>query len=219
MRNFRAISAIIIGLAVAGCSGPDTATRNSPLEMPAVSAPATLPSFDIRDIRVSVPKSLKVSEADRYFPGGDIVWREDPRGDRHAQVKAIFDAGLGQGVQSIGPGLVPAILDVEVKRFHALTEKARYSTGGVHAIQFNMVLRNPETGQAYGAPQFVKADFKAFGGEAAIKAESRGITQKYRIKNQLAQVIATQLTQPGGYQAANLGLMGVLDKLGASNKN
>lgn len=82
-----------------------------------------------------------------------------------------------------------------------------------------MLLRNPETGTAYGESQFVKADFKALGGQAAIKAEQQGITQKYRITNHLASVIQRQLTSPEGYQAANLGLMGALNQLGASNEN
>lgn len=217
MQTRKIIAAMVMGLSVAGCAAPETATRNAPLEAPAARVSA--PVYAIQDIRVSVPKSLKVSEANRYFPSGDIVWREDPIGDRHAQVKAIFETGLGQGIRAMQPGNVPAVLDVKVTRFHALTEKARYTTGGVHSLQFHVVLRNPETGLAYGESQFVKADFKALGGEAAIKAEARGVTQKYRITNHLAKVIQSQLTSPDGYKAANLGLIGALEKLGASNEN
>lgn len=217
MKTRRVICALIAGLTVSGCSAPETATRNAPLD----TAPAMVaaPSYAIQDIRVSVPKSLKVSEANRYYPGGDIVWREDPAGDRHAQVEAIFEDAMRQGVNAMQPGEVPAVLDIQVTRFHALTEKARYTVGGVHSLQFHMLLRNPETGAAYGEPQFVKADFKALGGQAAIKAESQGITQKYRIKNHLASVIQSQLGSAAGYQSANLGLMGALNQLGASNKN
>lgn len=217
MLTRHAIAAMIMGLSVAGCSAPETATRNAPLDTPTATVAA--PAYAIQEIRVSVPKTLKVSEANRYYPGGDIVWREDPAGDRHAQVKAIFEAAMMQGVTAMQPGHVPAALDIQVTRFHALTEKARYTVGGVHSLQFHMQLRNPETGMAYGEPQFVKADFKALGGQAAIKAEQQGITQKYRITNHLAGVIQRQLTSPGGYQAANLGLMGALNQLGASNKN
>lgn len=217
MKTRQAIAALIVGLSVAGCSTPETATRNASLETPSVAVAA--PAYAVQEIRVNVPKSLRVSEANRYLPGGDIVWREDPAGDRHAQVKAIFEAAMQQGVNAMQPGHLPAVLDIQVTRFHALTEKARYTVGGVHALQFHMLLRNPETGVAYGKPQFVKADFKALGGQAAIKAEQQGITQKYRITNHLASVIQRQLTSPEGYQAANLGLMGALNQLGASNEN
>ncbi|WP_135504835.1 DUF6778 family protein [Roseovarius aestuariivivens] len=201
----------LMGLAVSGCASVETATRNAPLAAVDI-APVEL-TYNVQDIRVSVPKSLKVSEANRYYPGGDIVWREDPLGDRHAQVKAIVENALRKGVETMKPGLVPVILDVEVTRFHALSEKTRYTIGGVHAIQFNMVLRNPETGVALGEPHFVKADFKGLGGQAAIAAEARGVTQKYRITQRLAQVIQAELSGEGGYQATNLGLIGALNQL------
>ena len=213
---YRKIFAVLaMGLAVSGCSSVDTATRNVPLDAPVATqnvAPVAI-SFDVREIRVSVPKSLKVSEANRYYPSGDIVWREDPAGDRHAQVKAIVEAGLAEGIGQMPRGSVPAVLDVEVARFHAVTEKARYTIGGVHSIQFKMVLRDPATGQAYGEPHLVKADFKALGGQAAIAAEAQGITQKYRITKHLAHVIQTELTSPGGYRAASLGLLGAINQL------
>ncbi|WP_288939531.1 DUF6778 family protein [uncultured Roseovarius sp.] len=211
MSLFRLIAVMLMGLAVSGCASVDTATRNAPLEAPQIQA-APL-SFDVKAVRVSVPDNLRVSEANRYYPGGDIVWREDPPGDRHAQVKAIFQAGLERGVSEMEPGLVPVILEVEVTRFHALTEKARYTIGGVHALQFKMQMRNPETGLIYGKPHFVKADFRALGGAEAIKAERQGITQKYRITNHLAQVIKTELTDPNGYKAAFLGMMGAINQL------
>ena len=162
---------------------------------------------------MTVPETLKVSEANSYYPGGDIVWREDPLGDRYAQVQAIFETAMQQGVSEMGEGNLPVYLDVQVSRFHALTEKARYTIGGVHALQFTYVLRNPETGEAYGEPKFVKADFKAFGGARAINAERNGITQKVRIVNQLAEVIRTELTSADGYSAANLGLIGAINQL------
>lgn len=211
MNPFRFIAVIFMGLAVTGCASVETATRNAPLEAPQIQA--TPLSFDVTDIRVSVPETLRVSEANRYYPGGDIVWREDPQGDRHAQVKAIFETAFAQGVSELEPGLVPVVLEVEVTRFHALTEKARYTIGGVHALQFKMQMRNPQTGQVYGEPHVIKADFRALGGAEAIKAERQGITQKYRITNHLAQVIKTELTDPEGYKAAFLGMMGAINQL------
>ena len=211
MLYFRLIGALMLGFGLSACATGDTATRNAQLESPAMQA-APL-SLDVQAIRVSVPKSLKVSERNRYYPGGDIVWREDPLGDRHAQVKAIFEAGLSKGVAHMDHGTVPVMLDVMVTRFHALSEKARYTIGGVHAVQFKFVLRNPETGEAYGEPKFVKADFKAYGGQMAINAESKGLTQKVRITHQLSEVIRQELEEPDGYHAEANGLLGALNQL------
>jgi hypothetical protein len=211
MKNIRIIAALMLGFAVSACGSVETATRNAPLETPEMT-PSPV-SFDVQAVRVSVPKSLKVSEANRYYPGGDIVWREDPMGDRHAQVKSIVQEGITRGIGAMEPGTVPVVMDIEVTRFHALTEKARYTIGGVHAVQFKMQLRNPETGQSYGEPKFVKADFKAFGGARAINAERNGVTQKSRITNQLAKVIKAELTSSEGYQTANTGIIGAINQL------
>jgi len=76
-----------------------------------------------------VPETLKVSEQNSYFPGGDIVWRGDAAGNRHEQAKAVFDRALTQGTETL-EGIVNVGLDVRVERFHALTQKARHTTGG-----------------------------------------------------------------------------------------
>lgn len=211
MKKLRVIAALAIGLAASACAPVETVTRNAPPEAPMVQ-PLPL-FFDVREVRVRVPETLKVSEANSYYPGGDIVWRGDPPGDRHAQVRAIFEDALRRGVESMGAGAVPVVLDVTVTRFHALTEKARYTIGGVHALTFEYVLRNPETGVAYGAPKQVRADLKAFGGARAIAAEREGITQKRRITEHLAEAIRTELTDPEGHKAAGLGLIGALNQI------
>lgn len=215
MKRLGMIAALTAGLALSACgtAPTHTATRSALLPLEAGEMAPQQVFFNVTSVRVNVPKSLTVSEANRYYPGGDIVWREDPPGDRHQQVKAIFEAAMQKGASTIRPGGIPVMLDIEVTRFHALTEKARYTVGGVHALQFNMLLRNPETGEPLGEPEFVKADFKALGGQAAIKAERAGKTQKVRIIDHLASVIRQELTEPGGYRAANLGLIGALNQL------
>ncbi|MEL7397455.1 MAG: DUF6778 family protein [Pseudomonadota bacterium] len=210
------IFGLLAGLALTACaSAPVETTRNVPGTAPTERlAAAPVPSsFDIQTVLVEVPGTLEVSERNRFYPGGDIVWREDPVGDRHSQVQKIVENAMVQGVRQMTPGTVPAQLHIEVTRFHALTEKARYTVGGVHSIQFNMSLRDPVTGQLFGEPKFVKADFKALGGKAAFAAERVGNTQKVRITNHLIGVIQSEMTQPGGYVADNLGLFGALNQL------
>lgn len=202
----RAIAALVLGLAVSGCASVETATRNAPLDVTSMKAPAV--RVDVREIRVSVPETLRVSEANAYLPAGDIVWRGDPPGDRYQQVKAIFEDALARGTAMMGPGSVPVVLEVEVTRFHALTEKARYTVGGMHGLQFKMQLRDAETGQLYGQPELIKANLRGFGGQAALEAERIGQTQKVRITDHLANVIQQELSGPDGYVAANLRFAG-----------
>jgi len=211
MHSVKFIVALVLGLGLSACASVETATRNAPLDAPALR-PAAVP-LDVREVRVTVPRSLKVSEANRYLPGGDIVWREDAPGDRHAQVAEILNDALERGVAALPEGGVPVMLDVELSRFHALSEKARYTVGGVHAIQFTYVLRDPRTGVALSQPKFVKADFKAFGGQKAIAAERQGITQKVRITGHVARVIRAELGAGQGYRAQATGLIGALNQL------
>lgn len=62
-------------------------------------------------------------------------------------------------------------------RFHVLTEKARYLTGGVHNITFNLTLRDPDTGNLWVEPREVRTDLIGLGGNVALQAEARGQTQ------------------------------------------
>lgn len=102
---------------------------------------------------------------------------------------------------------------INVRRFHALTEKARYTVGGVHNIVFDMALADPVTGDLIEPWREVRADLKAFGGQDAIEAEARGETQKVRITDHLAQVLREEISTPGGHKNANLGLIQLMNQI------
>ncbi|MDJ0631188.1 MAG: hypothetical protein QNJ44_23230 [Rhodobacter sp.] len=183
-------------------------TLNAPVEAPAQS----VASYKVVGVTVNVPETLRVNEANRYYPGGDIVWREDPIGNRHEQVRVIIQTALEKGAARVD-GDQDVIAEVSVSRFHALTEKARYTVGGVHAIQFSLRLVDAETGAVVRGPKFIKADFEALGGQAAVRAEARGVTQKVRITDHLAYVIEQELTRPQGFVEYDNGLMGAINQL------
>lgn len=226
-RIYRSILAVGLALGLSACASVesvdsnayyDTASRAAPVaDTLNPSADTTAPvaiaaTFKVVAVNVSVPQSLRVSEANRYYPSGDIVWREDPIGNRHEQVRAIVAAGLTKGVSGFD-GDRDVVLDVVVRRFHALTEKARYTIGGVHAIQFDMQIRDARTGAILMEPRRVKADFDALGGRAAVAAEARGVTQKVRITNHLAFVIQQELGNAAGYAERDTGIIGAINQL------
>lgn len=210
MKLLRNIAALALVTGVAACGSVETASRNAPLE-----APAPVQHFaamSIADFKINVSRGLKVSEAKRYYPGGDIVWRGEPLGDRHLQVARIFQESVGKS-QALGADGYPVNVVINVKRFHAITEKARYTVGGVHSITFDMMLTDPRTGLQVGETRTIKADLEAFGGARAINAERNGISQKYRITNHLAQVLHQEMTSPDGNQTANLGFFQAINDL------
>ncbi|MFD2739413.1 DUF6778 family protein [Sulfitobacter aestuarii] len=201
MKAFKLIAALGLGVIVSACAAPQTVSRNATatasLDMAGQRAAAPL---QVRKINVSVPRSLEVSEANRYYPSGDIVWREDPIGDRHAQVKTIFEDALAAGTADLKGR--PVVLDVEVTRFHALTEKTRYSVGGIHSIKFLLTVRDARSGAVLAPTREIEADLRGYGGKRAIAAEQRGETQKVRISAHLGNVIRAQLQQTAAAMVA-----------------
>ena len=128
-----------------------------------------------------------------YLRDADIVWRGDALGDRHDQVKTIFEDAIGRAAASFS-GDLPVVLHIEVRRFHAVTERTRYTIGGVHEIDFVLSVTNGRTGDVLIPPYFISTNIRAFGGEEALAAEHAGLTQKVRILAHLEELIVSELT-------------------------
>lgn len=184
--NNMLIAALAIGLSA--CAAIKPAPQSDP-----VSQAIPTETYNVRHLRVFLPNTLGVSEANSYFPASDIVWRGDPYGNRLEQVGTIFMESMRRGVSDLR-GTRAIKVEVEVKRFHALTNRTRYTIGGNHSIHFVLTLRDAHTGAVIGVPRFIQADLKAFGGSRAIKSDHRGQTQKVRITDHLAEVFKREIT-------------------------
>lgn len=182
--------------AMTACSTVDVVSRNAPLETPrlgAEQAPQVLRDYSLHSIRFAVPQDMTVSEANSYYPIADIVWRGDPLGNRAEQISAIFQTSI----RAAGEGLTgarPVTVDVELVRFHSLTERTRYSVGGVHSIKFDLTVRDAVTGEVLEAARRIDGDLAALGGYAALAADNQGQTQKVRITNHLTNLFLRELT-------------------------
>ncbi|MGC8203513.1 DUF6778 family protein [Aliiroseovarius sp. PTFE2010] len=196
----------------AGCSLPaqDAPTRGAPhvaallngqtttsLDAQGITQTILQPDYRLRRVYVRVPDELEPSESNSYYPRADIVWHGDPFGDRHAQVKAVVQ-GAAERAIAITRGDKPVDLDIEVRRFHALSERTRYTVGGRHEFEFKLTFLNAETGLPLAPPRLVQAEIKGFGGLAAVRAEALGQTQKVRITDYLAQFVAQQTAMGPG---------------------
>lgn len=216
MISLRHITLLFCALGLSACvSAQGPASRNaspagSPLAAMSQSSGSTaaLPAspasvflaaqYDVETVNVTVPPSLKVSEANTFKPRADIVWRGEAPGDRHQQVAAIFQDALTRGTAPMQTGR-KVVLDVEVTRFHALTEKTRYTIGGMHEMRFVLTLRDAATGQVLDGPREVVADTKAAGGATAIAEDQAGRTQRVVTVERLSQVIRRELSAPASH--------------------
>lgn len=222
MTTFRKPFSLLAILAVSACATGEPASRSAsigqidiaqagaPVLNFAASGPGVAvlaPKYTVAELRVNVPRSLKVSEANTFLPAADIVWRGEPLADRYAQVAQIFNDGMLAGTQGMARG--PAVVvEVEVTRFHCLTEKTRFTVGGNHAIQFILTVRDAATGAVLEGPRPVIADVKASGGVAAIAEDQAGRTQRVVVVERIAQVIRRELSAPAPAPEAQAALVG-----------
>ena len=226
MNKFRTLMLALAAVSVSACAGPQTASRNAigpaTNDAPALSqakqralaasmSKVFIPNVKIERITVDVPRSLEVSEKNSYYPRGDIIWRGDLFGDRHEQVKAIVQKSAENAAARL-QGDNPVHMHIQLTRFHGLTEKARYSTGGVHNVNFYVTLLDPVTGATLRPAEHVVTNLDALRGTEAIQADTRGDTQKHRITSFLTQVFQKELSTPEGYDDDNRGFFVALNR-------
>lgn len=181
-------------LALTGCDSA-VSSKAGPVRAGDRDMARTALAYDIRAVEVEVPPSLRVSQSNSFYPGGDIVWREDPAGDRHAQVRAIVQEAARQAFDP-APGRQRAVVHIRLRYFHALTERARATTGGWHNVNFVLSVTDAESGAMLVAPHMVRTQIQAFGGAKARDAVQRGETQKRRITRHLVEVLRADLAAP-----------------------
>lgn len=181
--------AALLGLTatlLAACVGGSTfKTDYAPVPPEAAAA------WRLAEVRVDVPKSLTVSEAKTLLPKADIVWREDPLGDRHAQVGKIIETAVLRGAQGL-KGERPVILDITVTRFHALTFEAEQASSdwGVHNVDLTARILDAKTGAVILPATPIRAETPAFSGARMKELRRQGQSQKSIITNHVAATIA-----------------------------
>ena len=232
MKPIRTAGLLILALGLSACSSVGTSAK-APWQPFAADAEVTrldtgdvlgggpaLPvtpaaaGYAIKALQIDVPRSLTVSEANTYLPRADIVWRGDMPGDRHAQIEGLFRDAMTDGVTRIGDaGTRPVTLMITVRRFHGVTEKTRYSVGGVHNIVFDLAFVDPQTGALLAPVRQIAADLAEPGGNEAIALDAAGQTQRVRLRAHLAQVLVDEMTQPGGHANAKLGIVQRMNRI------
>ncbi|MGV8951513.1 MAG: DUF6778 family protein [Cypionkella sp.] len=199
------LSAMMASLALAGCTSQPQTTRAAMFmqgELPNAGAPIKFDGetvlqaqYDVQAVNVSVPMSLTTSEANSFHPNVEIVWRGDAKGERHQQVKAIFESAVASATSTMHTG-PKVVVDIEVTRFHCLTEKTRFTVGGVHNMHFMMTVRDAASGAVIQGPRLINADIRAAGGARAIAEDAAGRTQKVVVTERLTEVIRRELSTP-----------------------
>ena len=92
-----------------GCSGTFRTYYDDPV--PAAQSA----NWRLSSVHVTAPRSLVVSEEEVYVPKADIVWREDPSGNRYEQVEALMERAIARGAAGLH-GARPVTIEATMVR-------------------------------------------------------------------------------------------------------
>ncbi|WP_372625108.1 DUF6778 family protein [Falsiroseomonas sp.] len=187
---------------LSACAGGDIVSRNALTNSELLGSKdgemrASVPlnrSYRVVDVRVEVPETLTSSEDNGIKPRVDILWQEDPAGDRHAQVRELMTAALEEGVAAT-EGSRDVVLDVVMTRFHALTKRTRYSIGGEHEVWMYVAVRDAETGELLEPARRIGFDHRISAAQA-LENEAQGLNQRLEITALVKEMIRHELTRP-----------------------
>lgn len=149
-------------------------------------------SYNLRALQFTASEGLIVSEADRFYPTVDVVWRGDPPGPRIAQIESLF-LDAARNARPVLSGERPVVADVELIRFHGVTERTRSTVGGVYNIIFTLAVRDVRTGDVIEPPRRVVANLSAPGGSRGRALDAAGQTERVRVVDFLTGVLRQQL--------------------------
>jgi hypothetical protein len=149
-------------------------------------------SYALQGFNFNVLEGLTVSEDESFYPTADVVWRGDPLGPRIPQIAAMFEEAAARNRRVVN-GALPVTVDVTLVRFHGVTNRTRYTVGGVYNVVFDMTVRNATTGDVIEPTRRVVGNLEAPGGTRATVLESEGQTQKVRVTDFLTSLLRAQL--------------------------
>ncbi|MDA0720933.1 MAG: hypothetical protein O2994_04550 [Proteobacteria bacterium] len=149
--------------------------------------------YRLAGVNFSALADLTISEENSIYPQADIVWHGDAPGDRIAQIAAMFQEAAARNIVATRAGDRPVALDITLVRFHGVTRRAEFSTGGVHHIVFDLTVRDADIGTVIEPKRRVVANLEAWGGNINAQLDAQGATQKLRVTDFLTSVLADQL--------------------------
>lgn len=181
MKRRTLLLATLAGL-LAGCSSIWSVSYENGV------SPASSKNWHVHHVRIALPSSLTVSEANVFAPDADIVWHGEPLGDRKKQVSQIMFEAVERAATGL-KGPRPVRIVVQLNQFHAVTPRSvAVAPGAVHNIAYTIMVEDIRTGSRLAGPELINADLEAYVGGAAAVAATQGQTQRVRIIDHLVRV-------------------------------
>jgi hypothetical protein len=145
----------------------------------------------VTDVQVIAPRTLSVSEEHSLVPQADIVWREDPEGNRYEQVEKIVRDATTMAAKGL-KGSRPVRLEITLTKFHAMTFEAEAlrKDVGVHNVDFIIKAVDAQTGVVLAGPDSIESALPAKTGARMAAARARGESQRTQITVHVREVVA-----------------------------
>ena len=143
-------------------------------------------SYRLQDFNFDVQEGLQISESESFYPNADIVWRGDPIGQRIPQIAVMFEEAAARN-RAVLDG------DLTLVRFHGVTNRTRYTVGGIYNVIFDLTIKSAATGEIIEPTRRVVGNLDAPGGERAALQDQAGQTQKVRVTDFLTSLLRAQL--------------------------
>ncbi len=182
MMNKRGFLLGLAALPLAGCAGGFRVSYDEGVSK------SVSDQWRLSSISVNVPDDRTVSEANTLAPDAHIVWREEPLGDRRAQVRAIVQEGITRPFRELR-GSRGIHVRAQVIHFHAVTPRAvSVAPAAVHNVRYALQIFDAQTREPLTETSNISADLDAFVGASAVTAALQGQTQRVRIVDHIARV-------------------------------
>jgi hypothetical protein len=171
-------------LALAGCGGEFASDYSRGID-PQVSR-----GWHVTDVRAFVHDNRTVSDDNVLVPLADIVWHGEPAGDRKAQVAAIVADGMRVAAAPLAEGR-PVEIHIAVDRFHGVSPVAvARSPAAVHDVAFRVAVVDRGTREVLVPPVRITAALPAYTQTNARLSRLQGETERQRIVDHVAEVMA-----------------------------
>ncbi len=184
MINRRNFLGLLPAFGLMGCSGN--------LGLQGSVRPEMERSYRLREFSFAAQPGLNIAESESYYPFADVVWRGDPIGPRIPQIAAMFEEAATRN-RAVLDGDFAVDVDVTLIRFHGVTNRTRYTVGGVYNVIFDLTVRSATSGEVIEPTRRVSGNLDAPGGERAFRLDEAGQTQKVRVTDFLTSLLRAQL--------------------------
>ncbi|MEO1495154.1 MAG: DUF6778 family protein [Pseudomonadota bacterium] len=140
--------------------------------------------WSMQDINITFGPEISRTATGTEF-SSNFVWEGDGDGNRKKLVIALFEDAMQDIGREAMTGNRAVAMNVEVTRFHALTQASRLLCCGEHNIRANLSVTDAGSGEVLAEGEDIYLGRVALGGIPGLVAVAAGRDQRVRIRESI----------------------------------